>query len=52
MNFLISEDEIEAYSFKTEKEVKEKAKEDLKKLLSNKYAIKNLKQVESNFLII
>ncbi len=46
MNLLIGEDEIEAHSFQTEGEAKQKAKEDLKKLLSSKYALKNLPAVE------
>ncbi len=46
MNLLVGEEDIETSSFRTEAEAKQKAKEDLKKLLSNKYALKNLQMVE------
>lgn len=48
MNLLVGEEDIETYPFRTEAEARQKAKEDLKKLLSNKYALKNLKMVECN----
>ena len=48
MNLLIAEEDIEAYPFRTEEEAKKKAKEDLKRLFSNKYALRNLKQMECN----